>query len=167
MGDLEPLSEILKGNSDPNSSRQLIEAARQVLMQVESAIQKQRVHSINYDQPWKPCISPTKLTPIAVLSQNNLLSWLHLPVSPIKVLNPYFEAVACLAQKSRMESRRYFDREPDMTNVPYTKQKIDWFKIVIFGQLYLFNFKARLITFPQLIHYCNSHSYILLLSLKL
>ena len=35
MGDHETLSEILKGNSDLNSTRQLTKAARQVLSQVE------------------------------------------------------------------------------------------------------------------------------------
>lgn len=33
MADLEPLSEILKGNSDPSSPRHLTDAARQVLAQ--------------------------------------------------------------------------------------------------------------------------------------
>ena len=51
---------------------------------------------------------------------------MHLPVSPVKVLNPYFEAVACLAQKNRTESRRYFGRDPAVISVAYTKQQIDW-----------------------------------------
>ena len=46
MGDLEPLSKILKGNSDPSSTRQLSDAARQVLTQAEYAIQRQQVHYI-------------------------------------------------------------------------------------------------------------------------
>ena len=46
VGDFESLSKILKGSSDPNSSRQLTEAARQVLTQVKDAIQKQQVHYI-------------------------------------------------------------------------------------------------------------------------
>ena len=40
--------------------------------------------------------------PTEVLRQNSLILWLHLPISPVKVLNSYLEAVACLAQKSRM-----------------------------------------------------------------
>lgn len=35
MGDLEPLSKILKESNEPNSSRQLTEAARWVLKQGE------------------------------------------------------------------------------------------------------------------------------------
>ena len=125
-GDLEPLSEILKGDSDPNSSRQLSEAARQTLSQIEQAIQEQQVCYIDYSQTWQACILPTRLTPTAVLWQNGPLLWMHLPVSPAKVLNPYFEAVACLAQKCRMESRKYFGKEPAVINVPYTKQQVEW-----------------------------------------
>lgn len=42
MIDLEPLSKILKGSSDPNSIRQLTEATKQVLKQVGYAIHKQQ-----------------------------------------------------------------------------------------------------------------------------
>ena len=72
---------------------------------------------------------------------------------PVKVLNPYFEAVACLEQKRRMESKRYFGREPTMVNVSYTKQQIDWLCqnsdswVIAFAHL-----KDRLIIFSQLIH---------------
>lgn len=53
------------------------------------------------------------------------LLWLHLPISPVKVLNPYFEAVACLAQKSRIESRKYFGKETAVIIVFCTKQQIE------------------------------------------
>ena len=64
------------------------------------------------------------LAPTVVLWQNGPLLWMHHPKSPAKVLHPHFEAIACLVQKSRMESRRYFVKEPAMINVPYTKQQI-------------------------------------------
>lgn len=72
-GDLEPLSEILKGSSDSNFTRHLTDATRQVLELVGYVIQKQQAHYINYDQPWQACILPTKLTPMAVLWQNGPL----------------------------------------------------------------------------------------------
>ena len=67
MGDLEPLSDILKGKSDPSSPRHFTDAARQVLAQVDYAIQNHQVHYINYDQPWQAYILPTKLIPRVVL----------------------------------------------------------------------------------------------------
>ena len=71
---------------------------------------------------------------------------------PFKVLNPYFEVVACLAQKSRVESRRYFGRETAMIKVAYTKQQSDglfqnrdsW--AIVFAQ-----FEGQLLIFSQLI----------------
>lgn len=61
------LNEILKGSNGPSSTRQLTEAATQVLAQLEHAIQKQQVHYTHYGQPWQAHISPTKLTLTAVL----------------------------------------------------------------------------------------------------
>lgn len=54
MGDLEPLSKILKGSNEPISNRELIEAARQVLKQVKyrsigKVYNNQQVQYINYD----------------------------------------------------------------------------------------------------------------------
>ena len=46
MRGLDPLSKILKWNSDPNSTRQLTEAAKQALTQLENAIKREQVHYI-------------------------------------------------------------------------------------------------------------------------
>ena len=73
MGDIEPVSEILKGSSVPNATRKLTEAARQVRMQVEYAIQKQQIHCTNYYLPWYSCMLLTKLTPIEVLWQKKMV----------------------------------------------------------------------------------------------
>lgn len=52
---------------------------------------------------------------------------MHLSVSPVKILNLYFEEVACLAQKNRIESWKYFGKEPAIINVSYTKHQIKLF----------------------------------------
>ena len=76
------------------------DTARQVLEQVEYAMQNQQVLYINYNQPWQAYILPIKLTPTGVLWQNGSLLQIHLSVSPVKVLKPYFEVVACLIQRN-------------------------------------------------------------------
>ena len=81
---------------------------------------------MGYSQTWQACILPTKVAPMAILWQSGPLLWLHFPVLPVKVLNPYFGAVACLVQRSRIESRKYFGKEPAIINIPYTKQQIEW-----------------------------------------
>lgn len=48
MEDLNPLSEILKGNSDLSSPRYLTDAVRQALAQVEHTIQHQQVPYVDY-----------------------------------------------------------------------------------------------------------------------
>ena len=68
---------------------------------------------------------PTRLPTTTILWQKGKLLWLYLPLSPAKMLDPYFEAVACLVQKSQMESRQYFGGEPNMSNGPHAKQQID------------------------------------------
>lgn len=97
--DLEPLNDILKGDDEAISPRQLTEKGRQIVLQVENAIQYQQMHYSNYDKPWQAYILPTRHTHTAALLQNGPLLWFHLLVSPAKVLNPYYEAVACLIQK--------------------------------------------------------------------
>ena len=54
MGDIELLSKILKRSSEPISNRELIEAAKQILKQVEyrstdRVYKNQQVEYINYD----------------------------------------------------------------------------------------------------------------------
>lgn len=61
-------------------------------------------------------------TPTAVLWQDGPLRWIHLHVSPARVLAPYYEAVQML----REESRKYFGAEPKDIIVPFTQQHISW-----------------------------------------
>lgn len=68
---------------------------------------------------------PSQHSPIDVLRQNGPLLWLYLPVFTVKVLSLYYEAVACLVQKSQIQSGQYFHKEPNVISVPYTKQ-VNW-----------------------------------------
>ena len=125
-GELKPLFDILKGDSDPTSSRELTPAGREALLKVEKAIEAQQIQYIDYSQPWTAYILATAHTPTAVLWQGGPLIWIHLPVSPARVLTPYYAAVAVLVQMCRTESRKYFGAEPRVIGVPFTKQQIDW-----------------------------------------
>ena len=48
------------------------------------------------------------------------------PSSPKKVLTSYYEAVAVLIQNCKIESRKYFGKEPDEIFIPYSKQQLNW-----------------------------------------
>lgn len=66
-GDLKPLFEILKGDSDPTSPRSLTEPARKALSKIEEAIQQQHVSFLDYSKPLYVYVLDTKHTPTAVL----------------------------------------------------------------------------------------------------
>ena len=58
--------------------------------------------------------------------QKGPLMWIHLSLSPKKVLMPSYEAVAVLIQNCKIESQKYFGKEPDEIFLPYSKQQLDW-----------------------------------------
>jgi hypothetical protein len=51
IGELKPLFDILKGDADPKSDRDLTEDGRKALEKVESAIPSQFVTHCNYSKP--------------------------------------------------------------------------------------------------------------------
>lgn len=59
MGDCGTLNDILKGRSDPSSPRHVTDAARQLLFQVEHAIQHQQVCYVDYVTMGNLCASYT------------------------------------------------------------------------------------------------------------
>lgn len=93
---------------------------------MEKAIEQQQVQYVDYSQGWAAYVLATAHTPTAVLWQGGPLLWLHLPVSPARVLTPYYEAIACMVQMAREESLKYFGAEPFLIGVSFTKQQIDW-----------------------------------------
>lgn len=125
-GELKPLFDILKGDVDPTSPRQLTEEGPKTLQLVETAIKKQQVTYLNYAKPWEAYILTTAHTPTAVLWQHGPLLWMHLPVSPARVLTPYHEAVGALVQISRVESNKYFGAEPQSIGIPFMKMQTEW-----------------------------------------
>lgn len=125
-GELRPLFDILRGDSDPSSARQLTQAGRAALQKVETAIKSQQATFCDYSRPWYACILATTHSPTDVLWQDRPLRWVHLPSSPARVLTPYYEHVAILIQHAREESCRYFGREPAAILVPYSQAQINW-----------------------------------------
>lgn len=125
-GELKPLFDTLKGDSNPTSSRRLTPEARQALTRVEIALSQHNATYCDYTKPWSLCIFATQHAPTAVLWQDAPLRWIHLPSSPSKALMPYHEHIACLIQHGREDSCRYFGREPFLILVPYTQPQITW-----------------------------------------
>ena len=51
---------------------------------------------------------------------------IHLSSSPSKVCTPYYETVAMLIHNCRIESQKYFGKEPDEIFISYFKQQLNW-----------------------------------------
>ena len=96
------------------------------MQKVEEAISQQQIHYIDYDQLLAVCIIATTHESTAVLWQKGPLMWIHLSLSPKKVLMPSYEAVAVLIQNCKIESQKYFGKELDEIFLPYSKQQLDW-----------------------------------------
>ena len=93
---------------------------------VEEAISQQQIHYIDYDQLLAACIIATTHESTAVLWQKGPLMWIHLSLSPKKVLMPSYEAVSVLIQNCKIESQKYFGKEPDEIFIPYSEQQLNW-----------------------------------------
>lgn len=99
---------ILRGDPALTSTRELAEEGRLDLQKVERAIEQQQVQYVDYTQGWAAYVLATAHMATAVLWQSGPLLWLHLPVSPTRVLTPYYESVACLVQMVREESEVFW-----------------------------------------------------------
>ena len=87
---VQPLFDILRGDSDPSSPRELTPAAKQALQLVNKVIQNTQVYCIDPSLPLILIICPTKPLPTRIIWQKpGPIEWLHLHNSASKVLNPY------------------------------------------------------------------------------
>lgn len=125
-GELKPLFDILQGDSDPLSPRELSPEAEKALRIIETAIQQQQITFLSYHKPFTLIICATPHTPTGVLWQENPLLWIHLSSSPSKVLITYPSLVTKLIRLGREKSRQHFGRDPDQLILPYTREQIDW-----------------------------------------
>ena len=98
---LQPLFDILKGDSDPASPRTLSLEGRTALQSIEEAIRQQQITYCDYQRSWGLYILPTPRAPTGVLYQDKPLRWIYLSATPTKHLLPYYELVAKIVAKGR------------------------------------------------------------------
>lgn len=106
--------------------RSLTPEATCTLRLVEEAIQKQGVSFISYEAPLLFVICATAHAPTGVFWQRGPILWVHLPVSPPKVLAPYTSLVAELILSGREQSRQFFGKDPEKIIIPYSKSQLKW-----------------------------------------
>ena len=93
------------------------------MQKVGEPISQQQIHYIDYDQLLDVCVLATfSCAHISSLAKETTnVDSVHLSSSTKKVLTPYYKTVAVLIQNCRLESRKYFGKEPDEIFIPYSK----------------------------------------------
>lgn len=123
---LRPLYDILRGDPSPTSPRSLTPLARTALQHVQEAINTQSLTYIDYTQPLTLIVLPSPIQPTALFWQNAPLLWIHLSVSPKKVLNPYYDLIAQIIMTGRKQAKIYYHKEPDVIILPYSEHQLTW-----------------------------------------
>lgn len=80
LGVLEPPSKILKGSNEPISNRELIEAARQVLKQVEYRSTGRVYNNQQLGFSYGKCVFSIKLILQQFYEKIECFLWLYLPI---------------------------------------------------------------------------------------
>lgn len=108
--DLKSLFDILRGDPDPTSARMLTPAAREALMKVEEALDKNYIKRLDYSMAWQFIVLPTAVAPTGVLWQEGPLEWLHIPVTAKKVVACYPGLVTTLIIKGSHRNIEMFGK---------------------------------------------------------
>ena len=122
---LQPLYDILPGDIELNSPRQLTDSARVALSLVEKSIQTAALKRRDLFSPIILCILPSETQPTGVLWQGSPLLWIHLKISPAKILSYYPASVAQLALIGLQQCIQYFGNPPQELIVPYNMKQIE------------------------------------------
>ena len=122
---LQPLYDILPGNTDLNSPRYLTDAARKALLLVEQSIQSAALKRRDESKQFILCVLQTESQPTGVLWQGAPLLWIHPKISPAKTLVYYPASVAQLALIGIQQSMQFFGVAPESLIVPDNAKQIE------------------------------------------
>ena len=116
---------FLKGNANPNSPGKITDEEWKALLKVEEAISQQQIYRLRSIVDYFT----------AALWQKGPLMCIHHSSSPSKVCTLYYETVAMLKKNCRIESQKYFGKEPDEIFIPYFSFEIGYWRMLIFSLL--------------------------------
>jgi len=123
--DLKPLFDCLKGDPNPSSKRELTSEAELALVKVDEALNDQLIR-VNITRGWDLIILTTEHTPTGCLWQETPLEWLHLPVTPRKIVLSYPSLVAQLIIKRRKRSVELFGKEVANIVISFNKDQLQF-----------------------------------------
>ena len=107
---MKPLFDCLKSDPNPSSKRKLVSEAELALVKVDEALNDQLIR-VNITIGWDLIILTTEHTPTRCLWQEGPLEWLHLPVTPRKIVLSYPSLVAQLIIKDRKRVWNFLEKK--------------------------------------------------------
>ncbi|RMB97257.1 hypothetical protein DUI87_26226 [Hirundo rustica rustica] len=131
---LSPLFELLKGDTDLKSPRELTPEARKVLEEVQQAVSACQVYRIEPSIDVTVFITTPDLHPTGIIGQWNddwtdplhVLEWVFLPHQPHKTATVLFELIARLIIKCRQRCLQLMGADPSKIILPVQREEFDW-----------------------------------------
>ena len=122
---MKPVFNILRGDPDPASKRQLTAEAQEALGNVETVLSNSYVKRIDFTVTRQFLSLATPTAPTGVLWQSGPLEWTQLPTQAKKVVASYPGLIATLILKGRKWSIDLFGKETSEIVIPYNKEQLD------------------------------------------
>ncbi|RMB91438.1 hypothetical protein DUI87_32230 [Hirundo rustica rustica] len=124
---LSPLFELLKGDTDLKSPRELTPEAHKVLEEVQQAVSACQVYRIEPSIDVTVFITTPDLHPTGIIGQWNddwtdplhVLEWVFLPHQPHKTATALFELIARLIIKCRQRCLQLMGADPSKIILPF------------------------------------------------
>ena len=116
---LKPLFQILEGDSELSSKRELTPEARKALTLVEEELIKAQLQRCREGLPIILIILPTEMQPTGLLWQEGPLLWIHSKISAGRTLDHYPTTVASLALLGIQHCLQFFGIKPSSIVIPY------------------------------------------------
>ncbi|RMC16029.1 hypothetical protein DUI87_08236 [Hirundo rustica rustica] len=131
---LSPLFELLKGDTDLKSPRELTPEARKVLQEVQQAVSACQVYRIEPSVDVTVFITTPDLHPTGIIGQWNddwtdplhVLEWVFLPHQPYKTATALIELIARLIIKCRQRCLQLMGADPSKIILPVQREEFDW-----------------------------------------
>ena len=118
---LKPLFQILEGDSELSSKRELTPEARKALTLVEEELIKAQLQHCREGLPIILIILPTEMQPTGLLWQEGSLLWIHSKISARRTLDHYPTTVASLALLGIEHYLQFFGIKPSSIIIPYDR----------------------------------------------
>ena len=123
-GELKPLFEILRDDSNPTSPRLLTPEGSECLKLIKQQLAEAHLNYIDYRQPLLLLVFCTALQSTAVFCQEGPILWVHGRASPKKVVQPYLLVVLEVLHTAYLKSLRTFGKSTDKAIVPYIRNSL-------------------------------------------